>query len=630
MNKILILSEGPSDLAELILQNCPDSAFFTVSDDNISFEKFDACCVIGGNGDTPWILPARVRCQVEKMREEKKPVFAEFSGSVGGCYMDTPESMSHHRMAYLESNMGIHNKGLTAGDILDGHYNDCINFVFIPQDAVPVLVYHPYLCAHDHVDMTEEKLKKGIWALFYMDEHTLVSGMRLCNFRKARLAPQKSWEVILTGILSFLAGEQMKLSFPAPVCTFLRNTKVTCAADTRAAVARGLAWYKNADMLVDNGKNGVLEGLSHHIYAKNGVQMRADQIRTDCTAETGGAFMMDALVRKDAYSMEIYENTGDFCFECMQVKEGLHSGMLRWSQSAWQTCYQDDNARVLLPSLLKANYGGGTRYLKEIFNALDYLVKTTGKNGLRRMRTDIPTLDEEMMRKLREEDCDMTSAHYNAFYHAVLLLAYRAGGPAVYLEVAQKGLAAIMSCYPDNIRETSETEENCRLILPLSVLYQVTGKEEHKAWLYRVTGELLKVRHESGAYCEWDTEYRANCSRREAGECALLAQNGDPVADLLYSVNWLPLGFAYAYLVTKDKLFYQLWCDIASFFVSCQIHSEDKTLDGAWTRAFDLERWEIYGVPHDVGWAPCCVESGWTVGEILIGLQFMHIVEKMV
>ena len=38
---------------------------------------------------------------------------------------------------------------------------------------------------------------------------------------------------------------------------------------------------------------------------------------------------------------------------------------------------------------------------------------------------------------------------------------------------------------------------------------------------------------------------KAACSRRENGECALLAENGDPVVDMLYSNNWLPLGFAY-------------------------------------------------------------------------------------
>ena len=62
--------------------------------------------------------------------------------------------------------------------------------------------------------------------------------------------------------------------------------------------------------------------------------------------------------------------------------------------------------------------------------------------------------------------------------------------------------------------------------------------------------------------------------------------------------------------------------------VRCQAHSSDPRTDGAWMRAMDMDRMEAYGVPHDVGWAPCCVESGWTVGEILMGLQFMAIALK--
>ncbi|MBR5880499.1 MAG: hypothetical protein IKZ16_02330, partial [Clostridia bacterium] len=79
---------------------------------------------------------------------------------------------------------------------------------------------------------------------------------------------------------------------------------------------------------------------------------------------------------------------------------------------------------------------------------------------------------------------------------------------------------------------------------------------------------------------------------------------------------------------TGEEKFHALWCEIASFLLSCQIHSEDPLLDGAWTRAFDIKHWESHGVPHDVGWAPCCVETGWTMGEILMGLEFMHLAEK--
>ena len=187
-----------------------------------------------------------------------------------------------------------------------------------------------------------------------------------------------------------------------------------------------------------------------------------------------------------------------------------------------------------------------------------------------------------------------------------------------------------MAQYPNQHRETSETEENCRLVLPLALLYEYSGKAEHLEWLTRVAKNLEQVRHPSGGYAEWDTGYTAACSRNHRGECALLADNGDPVADLLYSNNWLPLGFAYAYMVTGDTYFRELWRGIATFMVRAQVHSDDPRLNGVWTRAMDMNRMEPYGVPHDVGWAPCCVESGWTVGEILTGLQFMAIAQKRV
>ncbi len=90
----------------------------------------------------------------------------------------------------------------------------------------------------------------------------------------------------------------------------------------------------------------------------------------------------------------------------------------------------------------------------------------------------------------------------------------------------------------------------------------------------------------------------------------------------MYSVNWLPLAFAYAYKVTKDDTFRALWQEIVTFMTNVQMKSENPLLDGAWCRGIDLERREAYGMPHDVGWGPCAVESGWTVAEILMGIGY--------
>ena len=58
------------------------------------------------------------------------------------------------------------------------------------------------------------------------------------------------------------------------------------------------------------------------------------------------------------------------------------------------------------------------------------------------------------------------------------------------------------------------------------------------------------------------------------------------------------------------------------------MHSDTPHLDGAWARAFDMDTRENCGMPHDKGWGPHCIESGWTVGEILMGLLFIHAAQE--
>ncbi len=626
MNRILLIARERTDLGDLLQKCCPDVTVISPEVQTFDAGCFDALCILGGCEDESLLLSPALRECVEEMREQKKPVFTEFVRSIGGSYLNTQLTTTHHRMVFADKELPV--EGLSTGDVLDGHNNDCIDYCFKNKSAYPILTYHDYVCAHSHVEMDEETYKKGVWALWFLDPTTLICSFRLCNFRRARLAPRRCFEALITAILSYLAGERVTPLFEAPVCTYVQK-EVKCTADVASAVERGLAWYQNAGMLKNGGKDGTFEGFKHHIKAQNGLQVRADDIRTDCTAETAGAFLLHALQTGDAQSRAIADALFAFCFRYMQIKKGEHKGMIRWTETAWECCYQDDVARVLLPLLLQQHFDGTVPYFKEICAGLDYLVETTGPEGVRVSRTDCPRLTPERREELKKPGVGIPCAHHNAYYHAVLLLAYRAGGDKRYFEVAQRGLSHIMSLYPNTLRETSETEENCRLLLALAVLYEITGEQQHYEWLCRVSSYLEAHRHESGAVPEWDTGYQAKCSRNHTGECALLAENGDPVAELLYSNNWLPLGYAYAYLATNEARFVEMWNKTASFMLSCQIHSSDPLLDGAWSRAFDLENWESHGVPHDVGWAPCCIESGWTVAEILMGLQFMSRVEEL-
>ena len=83
MNRILILSEGPSDLSDLILKSCAGSEL-RAPDAPFDIKEFDALCLLCGNREKPITYPSPVRACIEAFRATGKPVFAEFVEAIGG------------------------------------------------------------------------------------------------------------------------------------------------------------------------------------------------------------------------------------------------------------------------------------------------------------------------------------------------------------------------------------------------------------------------------------------------------------------------------------------------------------------------------------------------------------------
>ena len=68
---------------------------------------------------------------------------------------------------------------------------------------------------------------------------------------------------------------------------------------------------------------------------------------------------MHFLAFGDARSLERAQNLEAFVYDKMQIRSGRFQGMLRWTDIAWEVCYQDDMARAMLVTLFKALYGWG-------------------------------------------------------------------------------------------------------------------------------------------------------------------------------------------------------------------------------------------------------------------------------
>ena len=620
--KCLVIANMQSDFTS-VLEAC--GAEITIKtqaealNENLSdYDAYYVCC--------QKILDPRLRVRLEEENAKGKRLFAEALNSWGGIYCAEPENTVRSRLvvAVNETEEGI--PGLTVGDLLDDQSNRMMQPWYPVPGLKPILVYHDHIIAHRHWNAdTEEILKNSRLGLFMIGETVMMCTFELHNFNRARFSPRKSWERLIGYLAHWLTGSYPTF-MPEPIAFCQTNADYSddavFEAARRAAVDRGIKWLDQ--FLLEEGRAGIREGLRHNIDP-DGYQASSDSVRTDCCGEAAGAFRFYGFLTKDATYRSIADNLDNFVLGPMQVKGGLFDGMLRWTDTAWQVCYQDDVARALLPTLYDALFFGHKDRIDDVCRGLDFLVKTTAKDGCRVARTDAPTLTADGMRALRETEIGFPSAHYNAYYHAALLFAYRVCGNLEYLDTARRGLETLMQCYPDTNREHSETQEQSRLILPLAALYGITHDEKHLSMLHRVTDDLVKHKHPLGGYCEWDTGYKATCSRESRGECSLLTENGDPIADLLYSTNWLPIGFAYAYYVTNDEKFRKLWHEVAEFCLRSQLCSDDPLLDGSWCRAFDMELGEVFGCPHDVGWAACCSESGWTDAEILMGLMMPEI-----
>lgn len=610
---IAVLTRDKSDLLSL-LESCKELCVTVFEPDALTencLDLFDCACVLGGTRTEPLVLSADCRRIVEDFSATGKRVLYEYMQSFAQNYCKPPESTRFLRLVCADSQ----GTGLPEGTLLDDQCNLRSAPYYHCKTAVPMLMYKKGLSEHAVQVLSEEDradfTQYGLWL---ETPNVAVSSFCISNFMRARLAPVKAWRTVIANLLNWLCGKELALD------GLFQDWYVTNRSSSlETAAENAVRWFEQAGMLLDDGRKGVLEGLATEILP-DGTQKEAQPIRTDCAGEAALAYFFHYLATGDETSRRRADALEAFVYDQMQISSGRFAGMLRWTNVAWEVCYQDDMARAMFVTLFKALYGKGREYLPQCRAALEFIMNTSGPDGLRPARTDNLNMTEEDFKALSEKDGAFPCAHYNAFHLACLLLYGKMEQDARCLEVGEKGMRSLMKVYPKTVREQSETEELCRLLLPLSWLYYATGKQEDLEMLTTVVRDLERMRHPSGAYLEWDSDYSAACSKQEDGECSLLSRNGDPVVDLLYSNNWVPLGLMQAWFVTRDNRFWELFERHAKFLTKAQIHSKDKRINGAWARGFDVDLMEVYGLPNDVGWGPWAIESGWTVAEIAAGL----------
>lgn len=644
--RLLLVGGENSDLGRLLRAAFPRTDVLAPEQAGTGdFSAYTAVAFLGGALPEGLTLLPPARRALKAAREGGVRVLAEYSRVTDEVSFAKPVLTQCARPVCLAAAF----PGLEPGEILDEQWNERLPVQHVRPGVSPILQYEEKPDGFYRVSPLPACAPRR-FALWQEEDNLMICAFRLQNCARARFSPRRPWCALVAGLISWLGGDcapDAVLAQMEGVCRFSGDQPLS------SAVERAAAWFSRAGLFLceDGAPYALLEGVSSRILPQGEIRLNR-QVRTDCAGETAWFFLLKSLWTNDPADRRISDGLYRMVRD-MQVTDKTHRGFVRGSLGWWGSAsYQDDTARgFLLPLLFRRLVTGDTGDDARLRLALDYLLSTTGTNGLRPNHVEYCDPDSEEVLETRSVfregkwrytpltsttraalaagEANNPSAHYNAYYLGALALAGRLLQESRYTDAARRGLASLMAVYPDTAREHSQTQECCRLILPLALLYFATGEKTHRDWLLRVAEDLETRAHPAGGYLEWDEGYTGTCSRSPAGECSVYAHNGDPVCDVLYSVNWLPQGFMAAYLTTGEERFLARWKRLARFAAETQLKSPEPALDGGWARAVDMERKEIHGVNNDVDWSCWTVESGWTVAEIGAGLLLGLLRESM-
>lgn len=452
----------------------------------------------------------------------------------------------------------------------------------------------------------------------------LVATSALSHFIRGRYGPQDAWKAIWERLLRWLAPADA-----LPDLAWTAAVRVQAGPDVpmpgdaeRAALRRSVSWFREHVVYSIDWKKGAIEGFESSIDHE-GRQMRRPWARGDCTAETGMVFACDWALTGNPDSRRLAAQILDYVWSAPDFyhddPDSPAYGLSNWYERG-PVFYGDDNARVIVPTLLARHLLAEDRWDERVLRCLLANLRTTGRLGFRRNRIDLDPLLERGWAFYHDEETITYAPHYQAYLWAAYLLAYALTGFDGFLARTKTAIRMTMEAYPHWQWTNGLAQEMARMLLPLAFLVRIEDTAAHRDWLAHVNEALLAQMHPCGAIRELlgppeNGRYGPPQSNAAYGtaEAPLIQENGDPACDLLYTTNYAFLGLHEAAAATGSAALLEAEDRLAQFLCRVQVRSEAHPyLDGAWMRGFDDQRWEYWGSSADLGWGAWSVESGWT------------------
>lgn len=482
----------------------------------------------------------------------------------------------------------------------------------------------------------------------------IVATTKLSGFMTGRFAPTADWKTVWESILRRMAPEQsLTLKWKPDVRPAYGISDPLPSAVDKSAFAAVARWYHESRLLVDasrmpavrelllknaetvptpdanalsgDGSLGILEGYASAI-SWNGAQVQRLPLRADCNSESAMVLALDWRINGQEQSRSVATNLLDYVYSPSGMCGGARGnpkhpayGLVAWGAISplWEIAnYGDDSARVILATAAAAASLQTDRWDEPILRALLANLRTTGTEGFRLERIDMPDLAKLGWKHYYDGSPVVIAPHYECFLWAAFLWAYQHTHYEPFLERTKKAIKTTMECYPAGWT-WGNTVERAKMVLPLAWLVRVEDTPRHREWLKRISDDVIAQIQPCGALSERadkEASWGSPKSNEEYGtaETSLIQSNSDPASDQLYTTPFAFWGLHEAYAATGDASIKAAEDKLAEYLCRIQIRAEKYPyLNGAWFRAFDYGRWDYWSASGDIGWGAWCVESGW-------------------
>jgi hypothetical protein len=557
-------------------------------------------------------------------------------------------------------------KGLPAMSILG--INGCH---VIPVEVKDPLISFAKIAGFDNAQFGL-KDTKTYPLLFRINDNVMISATRLSDFKTARFGPGDSWKSVWESVLQWMTKDKkfaIRNWNTDPYPAYAATAQLPANALLQS-IDKGTKWLWNArlfihpswekeiakyqpangdpnlffgppvskDWLIGDGSRGIMEGHASSI-SYDGSQEYRYFIRGDVQGESALLLASAGKLLNDKQYTETAEKILDYLFYTSGFRGGVRDdksnssyGMISWANSHLGTYFNDDNARCILGVIGASAYMNNDRWNLKIVETILANLRTSSKQGFISNALSDKELDANSWKYYNERDYINLHPHFESWIWACYLWLYDKTGYKPLLDKAKSGISIMMDGYPDKwLSQNGIQQERARMILPLAWLVRVEDTPQHRQWLDTMVSKLLEYQDECGAIREElgnssSDKNKILVTSNDAygkNEAPLIAVNGDPVSDMLYTCNFGFFALNEAAKATKNPQYETAVTKLSDFLTRIQVRSDNHIdIDGAWFRAFDYQRWDYWASNADNGWGAWSTLTGW-IQSWIVGTQGM-------